>query len=263
MSSGIGVIIAGAVVESGLGGRTTRARRSIGPIVANITVEEKHLDEMEITDHPIEQGAPVTDHVYRRPATLTLRCSWSNSISASTGLLGGIGQALSQKLSGALQNAATAGAQRAIGGSALGNLATGKLGALVGDKLSSFGVSVNSGKGKGTSAVQDVYQQLLKLLNDAVPFDVYTGKRTYKQMLISSLSVETDVRTENSLMATINCRQLIIVQTRVLSVTADQAQQRSPERTSPPSDEGTKQLVPRAATAQLQGLLSRATGSSP
>ena len=44
-----------------------------------ITFEENHHDDMEIVDHPIEQGAPITDHSFKRPADLTVHMGWSVS----------------------------------------------------------------------------------------------------------------------------------------------------------------------------------------
>lgn len=55
------------------------AKRSIGSITADITIEESGTDELAITEHPVEQGAAIVDHAYKRPATLTLRVAWSNS----------------------------------------------------------------------------------------------------------------------------------------------------------------------------------------
>jgi hypothetical protein len=42
-----------------------------------VTIEEQHHDEMEIIDHPIEVGAPITDHTFKRPAELTLHLGWT------------------------------------------------------------------------------------------------------------------------------------------------------------------------------------------
>lgn len=53
--------------------------RSIGGIIANATVEERSLDELAITDHPVEQGAAITDHSYKMPASVTIIAGWSNS----------------------------------------------------------------------------------------------------------------------------------------------------------------------------------------
>jgi hypothetical protein len=46
--------------------------RSIGAFKATITVEENALDELEITEHPIQQGASITDHAYSRPSLITI-----------------------------------------------------------------------------------------------------------------------------------------------------------------------------------------------
>lgn len=53
--------------------------RSIGGIVANVTIEERGVDDLAITDHPIEQGASITDHAFKMPASITIVAGWSNS----------------------------------------------------------------------------------------------------------------------------------------------------------------------------------------
>lgn len=47
--------------------------------VGQVTLEEHHSDEMEIVDHPIQQGANITDHAFKRPAELTLRIGWAGA----------------------------------------------------------------------------------------------------------------------------------------------------------------------------------------
>ena len=37
-------------------------RRSIGPFNATLTIEEVASDDLEITQHPVQQGAAITDH---------------------------------------------------------------------------------------------------------------------------------------------------------------------------------------------------------
>lgn len=58
---------------------TLRAKRQVGGLTAMVTVEETHLDTLTITGHPVEQGAEITDHAYKNPATLTLYLGWSDS----------------------------------------------------------------------------------------------------------------------------------------------------------------------------------------
>jgi hypothetical protein len=59
--------------------------RNIGGFIADVTVEEHHEDEVEITQIPVETGAAITDHAFKRPARLTIRAGWSNSSLQSGG----------------------------------------------------------------------------------------------------------------------------------------------------------------------------------
>lgn len=255
--AGLGIIVAGQV-GAFLNGANTSSR-SIGPIVANVTIEERHVDELDITDHPVERGATISDHAFKRPSEVVIRCAWSNSPSSPGTLSGGIAGAIGNKIAGILNNAVTGAASRTIGGSALGNLAVAEFGS-----LTALGAQFNTGRGKGTTSVQDVYQQLLQLQRSAIPFSVYTGKRKYDNMLIKTLTVETDLKTENSLMATLVCREVIIVQTQVNPVSASASQQKNPEKTAPIEDSGTKQATQKDPTSNpgLQKSLDRVGGGS-
>lgn len=62
-----------------LQGLGVKPYRAIGDIQADVTVEEEGLDELTITQHPVEQGAPIADHAYKNPAQCMLRVAWSNS----------------------------------------------------------------------------------------------------------------------------------------------------------------------------------------
>lgn len=53
--------------------------RGFGGVPNFVTFEEIHSDTLEITDHPIEQGASITDHAFKRPAKVTIKIGWSNS----------------------------------------------------------------------------------------------------------------------------------------------------------------------------------------
>lgn len=168
-----------------------RPTRKIGDIVANVTMEEKHHDVLEITDHPVERGANISDHAFKRPNEVTIRCGWSDSV----GTIGADGE------------------------------------------------QVDSGTGVGSTSVADIYQQLLTLQASAVPVDVYTGKRKYTDMLLQSITTETDAKTEYSLICLIVLRQVIIVNTTITQVSAPAADQADPSRTDPVENDGTKQLV--------------------
>lgn len=152
--------------------------RSIGGIVAQVTIDEQASDDVQITEHPVEQGAPIADHAFKRPAVVTIRAGWSRQYA------------------------------------------------------------------KDLSAESGVYGLLLSWQAALLPFDVVTGKRSYTNMLIERLQVTTEQHSEYALMATITCRQVIIVTTQTTTVKmqsgSDNAQQ-NPQKTSSETDGGDKQ----------------------
>jgi hypothetical protein len=62
----------------------------IGGIEIETNIEELHHDSLHLTDHPVESGTSITDHSYKRPAEVELRCGWSNSsLKALIGIVSG------------------------------------------------------------------------------------------------------------------------------------------------------------------------------
>lgn len=201
MSLITGLVTAGA--QYGLESIIIKPKRSIGPISAQVTVEEVHTDELEITDHPVEQGAVISDHAFKRPAEVVIKCGWSNSPTVA-GLIDGV----------------VAGAKATVTG----------VQSLV--------------RGEQNERILEVYNKLLVLQASRVPFDVYTGKRIYSNMLFRSLRVDNDLRSENALMVTATLREIMIVSTRVVTVSAPPERQANPASTQPPINAGSKTLLP-------------------
>lgn len=52
-------------------------------IIPDCVIEERHKDDMEITQVPVEQGAPISDHAFKKPAEVVMRVAWSTSKSLS------------------------------------------------------------------------------------------------------------------------------------------------------------------------------------
>lgn len=153
---------------------------SVGSFQAYVTLDERHHDELVITDHPVEQGASISDHAYKKPAEVTMTIAWSNS--------------------------------------SLGSIASFQFG----------------------SYNQFIYKNLLALQASRTPFALSTGKRRYQNMLIQSLDTTTDAKTENSLIVTLHCREVIIVQTTTTQLQpADNMS--SPQKTAALTNAGTKQ----------------------
>jgi hypothetical protein len=173
------------------------ARRSIGGIVAQVTIDEQASDDVQITEHPVEQGAPIADHAFKRPSVVTIRAGWTRQYA--------------------------------------------------------WDLSAESG----------VYGLLLSWQAALLPFDVATGKRHYTNMLIERLQVTTDNHTEFALMATITCRQVIIVSTS--TTTAAQTASSSDGSQSNPSKTGGEKNSGDTGALQVGGgaTLSTPVAGSP
>jgi hypothetical protein len=53
-------------------------QRAIGAFHATVTIEESSNDSLEITQHPVQQGATITDHAFVKPSTLSLKIGWTD-----------------------------------------------------------------------------------------------------------------------------------------------------------------------------------------
>jgi len=84
----------------------------------------------------------------------------------------------------------------------------------------------------------EMYQNLLDLQSSRVPFDVVTGKRSYKNMLFSSLGQLTDAQTENILAISASLQEIFIVP--VTTATVPRSNQKNPAKTGKIEKAGTK-----------------------
>ncbi|HHG9988006.1 TPA: phage baseplate protein [Yersinia enterocolitica] len=51
--------------------------RKIGLLVPSVIISEKHQDALEITEHPVEVGATVNDHAYKRAPEVTMEVGFA------------------------------------------------------------------------------------------------------------------------------------------------------------------------------------------
>lgn len=234
MSGGVGFVL--PILSIGLGSISVRPQRGFFPsatstglpssIVAHATTSETHHDELDITGHPVELGANISDHAVKLPEEVTITCVWSNSPPTNPGILGAA--------------VGVAGLRIPAVGQAVGASQTV---AAVGSMLS----------GEGADQIRAIYQQLLDLQNSRIPFSVLTGKRAYKDMIFKSITENTAKLTENVLMITAVCRRVNIVRTQTVSVPVAMSQQATPEKTASVLNVGQKQLqtVRRAVNPEL------------
>lgn len=62
--------------------------RAIGPVILDVVVSEKHTSEMEVAEHPVERGAKVSDHAWRKAIEVEMEIAVGDgAIGAYEGLL--------------------------------------------------------------------------------------------------------------------------------------------------------------------------------
>jgi len=182
---------------SGLMPAFIRNSRKVGTIIPDVTIEENHSDRLQVTQHPVARGSPISDHAFKLPATVTMRLGWTNANPIGAGVQGFMSGGFAGAAEGLLSSATE-------------------------------------------ERVKDIYASLVKLQyddqaaknggNPVVPFDLTTGKRTYKNMVIVELGVRTDHTTEYSLMIECNMQEVFIVETQSTTQPA-QSNQAKPDQT--------------------------------
>ena len=174
-----------------------------------VPIVEEHRDELNITEHPVEQGATVTDHAWKLPALLTLRMGWSTSQPASS--VSGINNILTSSL-GLLNGALT-------------------LPVLAGFFNAASDAYINL-----------IYNTLLSLQVNRTLITVATGRRLYQNLLLQSLSLQTDEKTEHALIVTAVLKQIILVSAQVISTPVNATANANPQALNPTQPQGQQNL---------------------
>lgn len=113
----------------------------------------------------------------------------------------------------------------------------------------------DSGAAIGFSA--EAYQSLLALRATRQPFMVQTGKRLYRDMLIATLTTETDEKTENALLIAVGMQQVLMAQARGGvgggMAAASNGDQTDPASTGGVTDAGSVQPIPAGGVVDYSG----------
>lgn len=158
-----------------------RPYRAMDGIQADAVLEEEHEDEMIVTEHPVEQGATISDHAYKLPARVRLTYGWSMGSPQNTGA--------------------------------------------------------------DITFLKDIYNKFLQLQSARTLFSIYTGKRTYQNMFLKNVRVDTTKETENSIIIRAACQEILLATTQTITV-PNAANMVNPQNNAPTLNSGTVGLVP-------------------
>ena len=148
-----------------------RSRRRIADFTSYLTITEVGDDELEISEHPVQEGAEITDNAYKKAPTLNVTISFSDAESSAT--------------------------------------------------------------------LDETYAAMLELQESRIPFEVVTGKRTYKDMLFKSIRCTTDRLTDNVLSIQAVLKHIIITSVTITTV-PPREKQKNPGKTGATAKAGNK-----------------------
>jgi len=163
---------------------------SFGGIIPDVVVDEVARDALIITDHPVERGAAITDHAFKRPTILEMRVGFSNSSAGAEGY------------------------------------------------------------------VDAIEEELRVLQARREPFEIFTPRRRYRNMLVESIIAPRDEKNANARILIVSFRQIIITSTKQAANAANSASpasntsdQAMPQTTGGVTDAGSQQLqAPQAGS---------------
>ena len=70
---------------------TVVPQSQIGEIGILATLEEAYTDAIQTTEHPVQIGASITDHAFKLPSEVTMRCGWTNSTEGQAAIISTFG----------------------------------------------------------------------------------------------------------------------------------------------------------------------------
>ena len=102
---------------------------------------------------------------------------------------------------------------------------------------------------------RDKLDALREIMTKREPIELYTGKSYYPTMVITAISVQTDVKSETVLLASVTLREVKIAQTQAAAVPV--IRQKQPKKTAKSTKRGTQQAqeasTPKNPDPKLEG----------
>lgn len=202
-------------------------------LIMDMTTNMSHVNEASPTDHPVESGAIISDHVDILPKIVSFEGIMSNApISLGQAVVGNV-----------------AGAVPAIGG--IGNTLGGTL--VSGAIATLGGLLLN----EGVTRVEDAMNSMLEIMEKAIPVTLITGLRSYNNMILKSFQPIENPTIGNSLSFTATFREIIIVQSEQIILPASVLDAAVQNKASSKQKTGKKTA---AETTKGASLATRLTG---
>jgi hypothetical protein len=169
-------------------GKSLLAISMIDALTLDVTIQETHTANAEITEHPVEQGADITDHVRPKPVELRME-----GIITDT----------------PIDDSLIASVTRSVPGLGLGVATYGVVKSLL----------------AGASLARSAFDRLRQFRDNGTPVGIFTPYRSYSNMVMDSLVVTRDKDTGEALHFVATFREVLFVTSGVATITLPPAAQ--------------------------------------
>lgn len=208
---------------------------SLGVIDFDATISEQHTLSVNVTSHPIETGATMTDHIRPNPDSLTLDFFITNT---PISILGA-------KVEG--KRYPKIGMEKVV------DSPVGKLASVIPGGLIPFGGLLFS---KTFDRVSAVYEALAKLVKAGTLVTVYTSIRKYENFVILSVSAPKTAQSGNALTFSVQIQEIRIVSTETTGEipVPDNTRDKPKKPAGPKATDAVPETVKGSALDALTGL---------
>lgn len=170
-------------------------------MVIDATITTNHRYEATPTDHAVEDGSNISDHVDVKPKSISFDGFISESpIKLERALVGNVAGLAGQQATNELGN---------FGGS----LVTGVIASLGGSLLNE------------TNRVKNAHDSMLELMDKKIPCTIVTGLQTYKNMILTSYQPTESAANGNSLNFSATFKELRVITSQTVLLTQENLDQ--------------------------------------
>lgn len=175
--------------------------KNLKDFVVDVTLTENHDFQADVTENPVEEGSPITDHIDLKPESFTI-----------TGVISDTPLDIASSVQGATTTAGVLIGRKIVGPlGAYAGVAAGAVAGLIANEQRTLGE-------RSSSRTKNVFDHFRDLQAKRVPFTVVTGLREYKNMVITSLTVNRDSKSGRSFNFTCAMKQIRIVRSQVITI---------------------------------------------
>jgi outer membrane lipoprotein SlyB len=177
--------------------RTVKGKPSV--FVLDTQKSESFKGDAEVTDHPVENGSDITDHVILKSKMLQIEGTVSATPLTFGSSIAGAGTAVAASIGSAIGGI--------LGSTGLGTVVGGVGGGLVGKSVAGL-------LGQQTSnRLSDIMDELVAARDSRSPVSIQTGLKLYENYILTSFEVKRD-KPQGKISVTLSLKELRVVSSR-------------------------------------------------